>query len=112
MNDYTISLAEAKEKLSEENIQRFIVLMEYGTMRLEYFAPQKEDTQSPHAQDELYIILTGTATLERANETIPCKSNDVLFVPAGMAHRFTNFSDDFSTWVIFYGADGGENSDK
>jgi len=34
----------------------------------------------------------------------------MLFVPAGVEHRFENFSDDFATWVIFYGPEGGEGS--
>ena len=38
------------------------------------------------------------------------KENDVLFVPAGIEHRFENFTDDFATWVIFYGEKGGENA--
>jgi len=33
---------------------------------------------------------------------------DVIFAPAGIEHRFENFSDDFVTWVIFYGPVGGE----
>ena len=33
---------------------------------------------------------------------------DMLFVPAGTVHRFEDFSDDFATWVIFYGPEGGE----
>ena len=32
----------------------------------------------------------------------------LLFVKAGHEHRFENFTDDFATWVIFYGPDGGE----
>jgi len=32
----------------------------------------------------------------------------VLFVPAGVEHRFTRFTPDFVTWVIFYGPKGGE----
>jgi quercetin dioxygenase-like cupin family protein len=36
------------------------------------------------------------------------KQGDVLFVKAGIKHRFENFTDDFTTWVIFYGPDGGE----
>jgi hypothetical protein len=32
----------------------------------------------------------------------------MLFVPAGDEHRFTNFSDDFATWVFLYGPKGGE----
>jgi hypothetical protein len=29
-------------------------------------------------------------------------------VPAGVEHRFEEFSGDFGTWVIFYGPEGGE----
>ena len=35
-------------------------------------------------------------------------AGDFLFVPAGVAHRFENFTDDLAVWVIFYGAEGGE----
>jgi len=33
---------------------------------------------------------------------------DCLFVQAGPEHRFTRFDEDFITWVIFYGPQGGE----
>ncbi|MGZ4813452.1 MAG: cupin domain-containing protein, partial [Terriglobales bacterium] len=33
---------------------------------------------------------------------------DFLFAPAGVPHRFVNFSHDFATWVFFYGPEGGE----
>jgi quercetin dioxygenase-like cupin family protein len=39
---------------------------------------------------------------------MPFKEKDVLFVPAGVEHRFDNFTDDFMTWVIFYGQKGGK----
>jgi hypothetical protein len=29
-------------------------------------------------------------------------------VPAGTVHRFEDFSDDLTVWVIFYGPQGGE----
>jgi hypothetical protein len=29
--------------------------------------------------------------------------------PAGAVHRFENFSNDFVTWVVFYGPQGGES---
>jgi len=35
---------------------------------------------------------------------------DALFVPAGVEHRFTRFTPDFVTWVIFYGTKGGERA--
>jgi mannose-6-phosphate isomerase-like protein (cupin superfamily) len=51
--------------------------------------------------------------LERAfwNDGVrrPVEPGEVLFVPAGIEHRFEDFSDDFATWVFFYGPEGGES---
>lgn len=106
---HKVSSDEALKKLLEEHEYDFIVMMKHGSMTVEYFAPQESDTQTPHKQDELYIIIKGHATFYCDGERMPCKKTDLLFVPAGMEHRFENFSDDFATWVIFYGPDGGEN---
>ena len=81
----------------------FVVVMENGTMKVEYFVPKNVDNQSPHLQDELYIITSGSSDFFRNGETIQCAKGDVIFVPAKMEHRFINFSNDFATWVIFYG---------
>jgi hypothetical protein len=32
----------------------------------------------------------------------------MLFVAAREEHRFVEFTDDFATWVFFYGPEGGE----
>jgi len=37
-------------------------------------------------------------------------AGDVLFVAAGVEHRFSKFTDDFATWVFFYGPQGGEQT--
>ena len=93
----------------EENEFPFTVVMKHGSMSIEYFAPEKVDIQTPHKQDEIYVIINGDGFFVRDGERVACKKGDILFVPAGMEHRFENFSEDFATWVIFYGADGGEN---
>ena len=82
--------------------------MQHGTMSVEYFSPDKVDNQQPHKQDELYVIDSGSGTFFRNGERIQFNKGDVLFVPAGMEHRFENFTEDFATWVIFYGKEGGE----
>lgn len=105
-----VSFAEAAEQLSKEAVQKFTTVMQHGTMKVEYYKPEKIDLQKPHAQDELYIVASGSGTFIRRDEKVSCQSNDVLFVPAGTEHRFENFTDDFATWVIFYGAEGGEAS--
>ena len=108
MNNKKVSLLEAIEQLKQEAEKQFTVLMRHGTMSVEYFAPKKIDTQAPHQQDELYVIARGHGSFNRDGESLECKAGDVLFVPAGMPHQFESFTDDFATWVIFYGPTGGE----
>jgi mannose-6-phosphate isomerase-like protein (cupin superfamily) len=56
----------------------------------------------------LYFIQHGTAHLLIGAQRYDCASGDAFFVAAGVEHRFENFSDNFVTWVVFYGAHGGE----
>jgi mannose-6-phosphate isomerase-like protein (cupin superfamily) len=49
------------------------------------------------------VIVSGYSEFYRNGEIINCGTGDVIFVPAGIEHRFINFSKDFATWVIFYG---------
>ena len=107
---YKATADDALRQLLEQSEFPFTVMMKHGTMTIEYFAPQEADTQTPHKQDEIYVIIKGHSTFFRDGERMYCKKNDVLFVPAGMEHYFENFSDDFATWVIFYGPDGGEKN--
>lgn len=105
---FHLTIKQAIEQLKQEKQNRFAVLMRHGSMSIEYYAPEKMDGQTPHRQDEIYVIASGEAVFYRNGERVHCKAGDVLFVPAKMKHRFENFSVDFATWVIFYGADGGE----
>lgn len=98
---FHLTIKEAKEALAKVS-EPFVSLLQDRQMRVEYFAPQGKDTQTPHEQAELYIIASGKSEFVRETEIVDCKTGDVLFVPEGMDHYFQNFSDDFATWVIFY----------
>jgi len=106
--NYKVTAEDALKQLMEQTEFPFTVMMKHGSMTIEYFAPKEVDTQTQHKQDEIYIIITGHSTFYRNGERVPCKKNDVLFVPAGMDHHFENFSNDFAVWVVFYGPVGGE----
>ena len=102
-----VGLEELRERLGSSP-QPFVTALAHGTMSVELFAPRGADTQQPHAQDELYIIRQGSGWFFHEGERVSCKAGDVLFVRAGAEHRFTDFTPDFETWVIFWGPDGGE----
>jgi mannose-6-phosphate isomerase-like protein (cupin superfamily) len=86
----------------------FVTALAHGTLRVELFAPTLEDLQQPHAQDELYLVQAGTSGFVRDGVRVQVGAGDAIFVPAGMVHRFEGFSDDFVTWVVFWGPEGGE----
>jgi len=89
--------------------RRYAEPLTHGTMRLGMYAPRKFDPQEPHAQDELYLVVHGRGTFVHGGERTPFGPGDALFVAAGIPHRFEDFSDDFATWVVFWGPAGGES---
>ncbi|GAB3711416.1 hypothetical protein GCM10027592_48970 [Spirosoma flavus] len=86
----------------------FVELFSHGSLVVEYYKPDQVDKQQPHRRDEVYVITSGSGTFDYAGEKMAVKPGALLFVPAGIEHRFENFTDDFATWVLFYGPDGGE----
>ncbi|GLR15966.1 hypothetical protein GCM10007940_05810 [Portibacter lacus] len=105
MNHLTIGkvLEELKEVESP-----FLEVFKHGSLVVEMYQPDKVDLQSPHTRDEVYIIAAGSGAFVHNEVMKRVEKGDFLFVPAGDEHRFVDFSNDFSTWVLFYGPEGGE----
>lgn len=102
-----ISTETAISKLQQSK-QLFLELFSHGTLSVEIYKPVEEDLQKPHEKDEVYVVISGTGEFINGNKRTFFQPGDFLFVPAGVEHRFINFSTDFATWVIFYGPKGGE----
>jgi len=58
------------------------------------------DRQQPHADDEVYVVLSGSGTLEIEGRAMPVSEGQALFVPAGAEHRFTGY-EGLSVLVVF-----------
>ncbi|WP_114241869.1 cupin domain-containing protein [Dyella sp. C9] len=109
-HDWMFGLQEAVERLPGDEAQfRSHYMLRHGTMKVGLYAPRADDRQTPHAQDELYIVVSGQGEFVKNGLRRPFKPQDVIFVEAGAEHRFENFSDDFATWVVFWGQRGGEH---
>ena len=102
-----LPIAQAQELLSQST-KRFIEVFQHGTLTIELYKPDRIDHQMPHARDEVYIIVSGTGTFKNGDQLITFVPHDFLFVAAGVDHQFIDFTDDFYTWVLFYGPIGGE----
>jgi mannose-6-phosphate isomerase-like protein (cupin superfamily) len=104
-------IADGLEQLPGVNGERFVTLFEHGSLLVEVYAPQGTDPQKPHTRDEAYIVARGTGEFVNGETRVSFEAGDFLFAAAGEAHRFENFTDDFAVWVLFYGPEGGENSE-
>ena len=108
LTKHHFSPAWALQQLPGENGEAWRVLFEHGSLEVEIYAPRGHDPQQPHTRDEVYVVAAGSGWFRNGDLRHEFASGDVLFVPAGVIHRFEQFSDDFATWVFFYGPEGGE----
>ena len=105
-----VTLADALRRVPDAQGKRFSVVLEHGTLSVEIYAPRGTDPQTPHTRDELYVVMSGSGQFVNGENRHPFGPGDVLFVPAGVVHRFESFTDDLAVWVIFYGPEGGEKA--
>ena len=103
-----VTLAEALTLLPGPQGKNFAPVLRHGTLLVEIVVFHGTDAQQPHTQDELYVVLQGSGEFVNGDTRRPFGPHDVLFVPAGVVHRFVNFTDDVIVWAIFYGPEGGE----
>ena len=67
------------------------------------------DDQSPHSEDEIYVVTAGAATIVTPGGSAEVGPGSVIFVPAGEEHRFERVTADLALLVIFgpaYGSRG------
>jgi mannose-6-phosphate isomerase-like protein (cupin superfamily) len=103
-----VTVAEVLKKIPGRDGQRFAPAFQHGSLDVEVYAPRGTDPQTPHKRDEVYIVVSGKGTYVSDAGRQPIGPGDFLFAPAGVVHRFEEFTDDLVVWVLFYGPDGGE----
>jgi mannose-6-phosphate isomerase-like protein (cupin superfamily) len=64
------------------------------------------DHQKPHTEDEVYVVLAGTALFTAGGDTRPVRRGDTLYVSAGVAHRFHDIEEDLRLIVVFAPPEG------
>jgi mannose-6-phosphate isomerase-like protein (cupin superfamily) len=59
------------------------------------------DSQQPHSEDEVYYVARGRAQLRVAGEDRAVGPGSVVFVAAGVEHRFHTIEEDLTVLVFF-----------
>ncbi|WP_229884575.1 cupin domain-containing protein, partial [Streptomyces toxytricini] len=61
----------------------------------------QSDPQQPHRQDEVYFVVSGRASITVGDETTTVARGSVVYVPAGVPHKFHHISEDLKVLVVF-----------
>lgn len=59
------------------------------------------DEQSPHSEDELYVVMEGRAIVRVGDEDRPVQPGSVVFVAAHVPHRFHGITERLVLLVMF-----------
>ena len=98
---HTVEIQRAKDRLVAGGGGYEIVHESPGLeMGVYVLVAPEPDTQQPHDDDEIYVVLTGRGTLEVEGQSFAVAEGDALFVEAGAEHRFTGY-ESLAVLVIF-----------
>jgi mannose-6-phosphate isomerase-like protein (cupin superfamily) len=103
-----LTMGDAIARLPGPAGERFVELFRRGALSIELYAPRETDPQQPHRQDEVYVVVQGSGRFRNGEDAYPFGPGDLLFVAAGVPHRFEEFTSDLAVWVVFCGPPGGE----
>lgn len=60
-----------------------------------------DDPQQPHTEDEVYHVIRGRATVRVGDEDQPVGAGSVVYVAAGVPHRFHTIEEELELLVFF-----------
>ena len=85
------------------NEPRFREFLKTSSMTLSvYHLPVgSEDMQAPHYEDEVYVVLSGRATLQVEDKEYDVAKGSVLFVRANTGHSFFDIKEDLTVLAVF-----------
>ena len=100
MNAHEFSEISQEQAASAEPYLQFI---NEGTMSLGLYvlAAGATDMQSPHAEDEIYYVVSGRGAIVVAGERRPVRPGSTVFVAKEVEHRFVEIEEDLSLLVFF-----------
>jgi quercetin dioxygenase-like cupin family protein len=64
------------------------------------------DPQQPHTEDEAYYVVDGVGRITVGDEVRDVRSGSIVFVAAGVPHRFHDITAELRILVVFGPAEG------
>jgi len=87
----------------EESSQLYLEFFEASTLSVGVYelAAGSIDSQHPHTEDEVYYVVGGAGQVHIDGEDTEVSPGSVIFVAAGVEHRFHSITEDLKLLVVF-----------
>jgi mannose-6-phosphate isomerase-like protein (cupin superfamily) len=92
---------EAAERRRGDSPYREFLRVPMMSAGLYELAAGDTDIQTPHREDELYVVLGGRGSFTASGTTIGVVAGSMMFVPAREAHLFHDIVEDLRVLVFF-----------
>jgi mannose-6-phosphate isomerase-like protein (cupin superfamily) len=102
-----IPFAQVRAQIPGPDGKRSAPVLHRGTLDIKMNALLPPNEIAKHAQDELYVVVAGSGVFVHGGARDRIGPGDVLFVAAGVEHKFEEFAE-LTVWRIYYGVAGGE----
>jgi mannose-6-phosphate isomerase-like protein (cupin superfamily) len=91
------------EKRRQQSGERYLEFLRVPAMSAGvYVLPAGgNDPQSPHTEDEMYYVVRGRARMRAGSEDQTVSEGSIIFVAAGVEHRFYDITDELVVLVFF-----------
>ncbi len=66
----------------------------------------QSDPQQPHAEDEVYYVLSGKAAFQAGEQRTDVEAGTLIFVERSAEHRFCDIAEDLTVLVFFAPPEG------
>ena len=103
------ALEVARAELQERTGELYLEFLRRDSLScgLYVLEPGADDPQTPHQEDEVYVVLAGRARLTVAGRDQPVGPGSVVFVARTVPHRFADVTVRLSVLVLFAPAESG-----
>jgi quercetin dioxygenase-like cupin family protein len=100
MSIFDLSQVRAERQRSGRLYREFLRVPDLSA-GLYVLAAGAADPQQPHTEYEIYYVVAGHAQIQVGEANYAVQAGSVVFVPAGVVHRFHSITDELSLLVVF-----------
>ena len=100
MDAFEFSQLLAEQQTSDKRYLEFLRVPALS-VGLYVLAAGQPDPQQPHTEDEVYYIVQGRGAMRVADEDRQVQAGSIIYVAAGVEHRFHSITEDLQILVFF-----------